>query len=120
MTVHTELERELSEFLGTEETILFASGYHANTGLFESLYTNRDYVFCDDLIQSEELGRPVSESLERLAERVRTQRVQEATETAGRAKVLVLIPITLVFVAVLLLLFAPFIVRYFYGGYVAL
>ena len=43
--------------------------------------------------------------------------MQDATDTAGRAKVLVLIPGMLVFIAVLILLFSPFAVRYFYGGY---
>ena len=44
------------------------------------------------------------------------RRVQEATETAGKAKVMVLVPGMLVFAATLELLFAPFIVRYWYEG----
>lgn len=72
--------------------------------------------FVDDVVQSEELGRPIAETLERLADRVRVRRVQEATETAGKAKVMVLVPGMLVFAATLLLLFAPFIVRYYYEG----
>lgn len=47
--LHTRLERALSGFLGTEETLLFPSRYHANTGLFESLLNERDFVFCDAL-----------------------------------------------------------------------
>lgn len=74
-------------------------------------------TFVDDVVQAGELGRPVAEALERLADRARVRRVQEASETAGKAKVLVLIPGMLVFVATLLLLFSPFIVRYFHGGY---
>src|SRR4051812_42411734 len=35
--LHTELEAAVSKLLGTEDTALFASGYHANTGVFESL-----------------------------------------------------------------------------------
>jgi tight adherence protein C len=73
--------------------------------------------FADDLNQAEELGRPIADALQRLADRSRQRRVQEATEMAGRAKVMVLVPGMLVFVAVLILLFAPFAVRYFYGGY---
>lgn len=73
--------------------------------------------FTDDLIHAAELGRPVADALERLSDRVRELRVQEAVETAGRARVLVLIPGMLVFLAVLLLLFAPFIIRAYYGGY---
>ncbi|MHC4978411.1 MAG: type II secretion system F family protein [Planctomycetota bacterium] len=74
-------------------------------------------TFADDLNQAEELGRPVADALERLSDRSRQRRVQEATEMAGKAKVMVLVPGMLVFVAVLILLFAPFAVRYFYGGY---
>jgi glycine C-acetyltransferase len=47
--LHTQLERAASKFLGTEETLLFPSRYHANTGLFESLLGERDFVFCDAL-----------------------------------------------------------------------
>ena len=47
--LHTRLERAASSFLGTEETVLFPSRYHANTGLFESLLSERDFVFCDAL-----------------------------------------------------------------------
>jgi tight adherence protein C len=72
--------------------------------------------FVDDIVQSEELGRPIAETLERLADGVRVKRVQDATETAGKAKVMVLVPGMLVFAATLLLLFAPFIVRYWYEG----
>ncbi len=72
--------------------------------------------FTDDVIQSEELGRPIAETLERLSDAVRVRRVQEATETAGKAKVMVLVPGMLVFAATLELLFAPFIVRYWYEG----
>jgi len=48
-TLHTRLERAVSGFLGTEETLLFPSRYHANTGLFESLLNERDFIFCDAL-----------------------------------------------------------------------
>jgi tight adherence protein C len=74
-------------------------------------------TFADDLNQAEELGRPIADTLERLSDRSRQRRVQEATEMAGQASVMVLVPGMLVFVAVLILLFAPFAVRYFYGGY---
>jgi len=73
-------------------------------------------AFVDDLVQGEELGRPLAEIFERQADQSRIKRVQDATETAGKAKVLVLIPGMLVFIAVLILLFAPFFVRWYYGG----
>ena len=51
LPLHAELERALSQFLGTEDTVVFASGYHAATGLFESLLSDRDYLFCDAQVQ---------------------------------------------------------------------
>lgn len=75
-------------------------------------------TFVDDLVQGEELGRPLAEIFERQADIARVRRVQEATATAGQASVTVLIPGMLVFAAVLILLFAPFFVRWYYGGFV--
>ena len=72
-------------------------------------------TFADDLIQGDELGRPLAEVFERQADQARIQRVQDATDTAGKAKVLVLIPGMLVFIAVLIMLFAPFFVRWYYS-----
>jgi glycine C-acetyltransferase len=51
LPLHAELERTLAQFLGTGDALLYPSGYHANTGLFESLLTDRDYLFCDELIR---------------------------------------------------------------------
>jgi glycine C-acetyltransferase len=50
-SLHTELELTLATFLGVDEALVYASGYHAATGLFESLLGDRDYVFCDEQIQ---------------------------------------------------------------------
>ena len=47
--VHVELERALSEFLGTEETILYNSCFDANGGLFEALLDEQDTVVSDEL-----------------------------------------------------------------------
>ncbi len=47
--VHVELERALSAFLGTEETILYNSCFDANGGLFETLLTEEDAVISDAL-----------------------------------------------------------------------
>ena len=47
--VHKELERRLSEFLGTEDTILYGSCFDANGGLFETLLGAEDAVFSDEL-----------------------------------------------------------------------
>ena len=47
--VHKGLERRLSEFLGTEDTILYSSCFDANTGLFETLLGPEDAVISDAL-----------------------------------------------------------------------
>ncbi|HET9142128.1 glycine C-acetyltransferase [Actinophytocola sp.] len=46
---HKDLERRLSEFLGTEDTILYSSCFDANGGLFETLLGERDAVISDEL-----------------------------------------------------------------------
>lgn len=47
--VHKELELKLSEFLGTDDTILYTSCFDANGGLFETLLTEEDAVISDEL-----------------------------------------------------------------------
>ena len=47
--VHKELERRISEFLGTEDTILYSSCFDANGGLFETLLGPEDAVISDEL-----------------------------------------------------------------------
>jgi glycine C-acetyltransferase len=47
--VHRELERRLSQFLGTEDTILYGSCFDANGGLFEALLGPEDAVVSDAL-----------------------------------------------------------------------
>ncbi len=47
--LHKNLERKLSEFLGTEDTILYSSCFDANGGLFETLLTDEDAVISDEL-----------------------------------------------------------------------
>ena len=48
-TVHKELEEKISEFLGTEDTILYGSCFDANGGLFEALLTKEDAIISDEL-----------------------------------------------------------------------
>lgn len=48
-SIHKELEARLSEFLGTEETILYSSCFDANGGLFETLLGPEDAVISDEL-----------------------------------------------------------------------
>jgi glycine C-acetyltransferase len=47
--LHKRLERAVSEFLGTEDTILYSSCFDANGGLFEALLDERDAVISDAL-----------------------------------------------------------------------
>ncbi|MUK02937.1 glycine C-acetyltransferase [Vibrio cholerae] len=47
--LHLELERRVSQFLGTEDTILFSSCFDANGGVFESLLGAEDAVISDAL-----------------------------------------------------------------------
>lgn len=47
--IHKELERQITEFLGTEETILYPSCFDANTGLFETLLDAEDAIISDEL-----------------------------------------------------------------------
>ena len=47
--VHKELEASLSDFLGTEDTILYGSCFDANGGLFETLLGPDDAVISDEL-----------------------------------------------------------------------
>ena len=49
---HKELEAKLSEFLGTEDTILYSSCFDANAGLFETLLGPDDAVISDELNHS--------------------------------------------------------------------
>ena len=47
--IHRELERKLSEFLGTEDTILYAAAFDANGGVFEPLFGAEDAIISDEL-----------------------------------------------------------------------
>jgi glycine C-acetyltransferase len=47
--IHKQLEKKISEFLGTQDTILYSSCFDANTGLFETLLTAEDAVISDNL-----------------------------------------------------------------------
>ncbi len=48
-TLHTELEARLSQFLGTDDTILYSSCFDANGGLFETLFNEQDAIISDEL-----------------------------------------------------------------------
>lgn len=48
-TVHKELERAIADFLGMEDTILYAAAFDANGGLFEPLFDENDAIVSDAL-----------------------------------------------------------------------
>ncbi len=47
--IHKTLESKISEFLGTEDTILYAAAFDANGGIFEPLFDERDAIISDAL-----------------------------------------------------------------------
>ncbi len=47
--IHKALEKKLSEFLGTEDTILYAAAFDANGGVFEPLFNDEDAIISDEL-----------------------------------------------------------------------
>lgn len=47
--IHKELERKISKFLGTEDTILYAAAFDANGGVFEPLFNEQDAIISDEL-----------------------------------------------------------------------
>lgn len=47
--IHKELEARLAEFLGTEDTILYAAAFDANGGVFEPLFGEQDAIISDAL-----------------------------------------------------------------------
>lgn len=47
--IHKELEKKISDFLGTEDTILYAAAFDANGGVFEPLFGAEDAIISDEL-----------------------------------------------------------------------
>lgn len=47
--IHKELEKKISDFLGTEDTILYAAAFDANGGVFEPLFNEEDAIIPDAL-----------------------------------------------------------------------
>ena len=47
--IHKTLEHKISEFLGTEDTILYAAAFDANGGVFEPLFNELDCIISDEL-----------------------------------------------------------------------
>ena len=47
--IHKKLEKVISQFLGTEDTILYAAAFDANGGVFEPLFGSEDAIISDEL-----------------------------------------------------------------------
>jgi glycine C-acetyltransferase len=47
--IHKTLEKKITEFYGTEDTILYAAAFDANGGVFEPLFTEEDAIISDEL-----------------------------------------------------------------------
>jgi glycine C-acetyltransferase len=47
--IHKQLESKIAEFLGTEDTILYAAAFDANGGVFEPLFDEQDAIISDEL-----------------------------------------------------------------------
>lgn len=47
--IHKELEKKIADFLGTEDTILYAAAFDANGGVFEPLFDENDAIISDSL-----------------------------------------------------------------------
>lgn len=47
--IHKELERKISAYLGTDDTILYTSAFDANCGVFEPLFDEQDAIISDEL-----------------------------------------------------------------------
>jgi glycine C-acetyltransferase len=50
--IHRKLEKKVTEFLGTEDTILFPSCMDANAGVFEAILTSEDIMISDRLVHA--------------------------------------------------------------------
>ena len=47
--IHKQLEKKIADFLGMEDTILYAAAFDANGGVFEPLFTDEDAIISDEL-----------------------------------------------------------------------
>lgn len=92
-TLHTRLERRLSEFLGTEDTILFSSCFDANGGVFEVLFGEDDVIISDELNHASLIDGIRLSKARRLRYRNRdlAELEDRLKECVGRAKRIVIV-----------------------------
>lgn len=92
--VHKELEKEISGFLQTEDTILYSSCFDANGGLFETITTEEDAIISDELNHASIIdGVRLSKAL-RLRYKNNDmasleEKIKEAVEKGARQKIIV-------------------------------
>ncbi|MBO5660019.1 MAG: aminotransferase class I/II-fold pyridoxal phosphate-dependent enzyme [Bacteroidaceae bacterium] len=48
LDIHVQLEKELAEFVGKDETLCFPTGFTVNSGVISQLVDRNDYIICDD------------------------------------------------------------------------
>ena len=48
LDIHVQLEKELPEFVGKDEALIFSTGFTVNSGVISQLVGKNDYVICDD------------------------------------------------------------------------
>ena len=49
LDLHTQLEKELAEFMGFESALLFSTGFQSNLGIISAIASKGDYILCDRL-----------------------------------------------------------------------
>ena len=49
LDIHLELEKELAEFIGKEDAIIYSTGFQVNLGVVSCVTGREDYVICDEL-----------------------------------------------------------------------
>lgn len=92
--IHKELERKISEFYGTEDTILYAAAFDANGGVFEPLLGPEDAIISDSLNHASIIDgvRLCKAARYRYANNNMTDleaKLQEASENGARFKLIV-------------------------------
>ncbi|OVE82285.1 glycine C-acetyltransferase [bacterium K02(2017)] len=89
--IHRQLELKLSDYLQTEDTILFASCFDANAAVFEALLTAEDALFCDKLIHASLIdGVRLSKAQRNIYEHSDMEMLQEKlSQSTARIKMIV-------------------------------
>jgi len=93
-TIHKELEAAISDFLGTDDTILYSSCFDANGGLFETITTKEDAIISDELnhasiIDGVRLAKAMKFRYKNNDMEDLEAKLQEATANGAKQKVIV-------------------------------